>query len=147
VSDSVIAGFYAKYSFRFVRPRTAIPRAAEDGNPRTEADATWTPLLSVNHPEYPSAHAFWSTALTNAIARFFGEQRVTWTIMTSPTAVPQLVQTERTYDRLEDITREIADARVFAGLHWRDSMKDGERVGARVARHVLRYFHAGEFNH
>jgi len=143
-SDAVIAGFYAKYAFRAVRPRTAIPRAAEDGNDRTVPDATWTPLLTVNHPEYPSAHGFWSTALTNAVAAFFHTQRVSWTISTSQAAVPQLVQTQRTYAKLNDVTDEIQDARVWAGLHWRNSMKDGERLGAKVARHVLEYFGATE---
>ncbi len=143
-SDAVITGFHAKYSFRFVRPRTAIPRAAEDGNPDTEADPTWTPLLTVNHPEYPSAHAFWSTALTDVVARFFCTDEVTWTITTSQAAVPQLVQTQRTYTGLNAITKELDDARVWAGLHWRNSMKDGDKLGARVARHVLHYFRAGD---
>jgi hypothetical protein len=143
-SDAVIAGFHAKYAFRFVRPRTAIPRAAEDGNPNTVPDATWTPLLTVNHPEYPSAHAFWSTALTDAVARFFCGEEVTWTITTSQDAVPQVVQTQRTYTDLNAINRELDDARVWAGLHWRNSMKDGNKLGARVARHVLKYFDAGD---
>jgi hypothetical protein len=142
-SDAVIAGFHAKYFFRFVRPRTAIPRAAEDGNHHTDADATWAPLLTVNHPEYPSAHAFWSTALTDAVAKFFCTDEVTWTLTTSQAAVPQLVQTQRTYAELDEVTEEIDDARVWSGLHWRNSMTDGDRLGARVARHVLRYFRAG----
>jgi len=33
-SDAAIAGLEAKYFYRVWRPRTAIPRAAEDGNPR-----------------------------------------------------------------------------------------------------------------
>ena len=64
-ADAIIAGFEAKYHYRFWRPRTAIPRADSDGNERTDPDSTWTPLLTVNHPEYPSAHAFWSTALAH----------------------------------------------------------------------------------
>jgi hypothetical protein len=147
VSDAVISGFHAKYSSRFVRPRTAIPRAAEDGNRRTEADASWTPLLTVNHPEYPSAHAFWSTALTGAVASFFGDDDVPWTITTSQTAVPQLVQTERTYADLDEINDEIDDARVWAGLHWRNSMTDGRKLSAKVTRHVLRHFRAGDHCH
>lgn len=137
VSDSAIAGFFAKYFSRFVRPRTAIPRAAEDGNPDTEADATWTPLLTVNHPEYPSGHGFVSTGLTDAVAEFFGTDKVTWTLTTSQAALPQLVQTQRTYTELNDITKEIDDARVWSGLHWRSSMKDGDKLGAKVAKHVL----------
>ncbi len=139
-ADAVIAGFEAKYFFRFWRPRTAIPRAGSDGNPDTDPDPTWVPLLTVNHPEYPSAHGFISTALTDAVADFFGTNKVTWTITTSATAVPQLVQTERTYDDLNTLMREIDDARVWAGLHWRHSMRHGDQIGRKVARHVVANF-------
>ena len=139
-ADAVIAGFEAKYYYVYWRPRTAIPRADADGNPDTDADPTWTPLLTVNHPEYPSAHGFLSTALTDAVRAFFGTNNITWTIVTSKNAVPQVVQTERTYDNLSAITREIDDARVWAGLHWRNSMRDGDRLGRKIATHVVRHF-------
>jgi hypothetical protein len=139
-ADALIAGFDAKYSFRSWRPRTAIPRADTDGNPDTHPDPTWAPLLTVNHPEYPSAHGFWSTALTDAVADYFGTNAVTWTITTSTTAVPQLVHSERTYSSLNAVTREIDDARVWAGLHWRHSMRHGDKIGRKVARHVVTSF-------
>jgi hypothetical protein len=69
---------------------------------------------------------------------------VTWTINTNPAAVPQLVQTHRTYTHLNQITSEIDNARVWAGLHWRNSMKDGDKLGARVARHVLKHYFRAE---
>jgi hypothetical protein len=135
-ADANIAGFEAKYFYRFWRPRTAIPRADTDDNPDTDADPTWTPLISVNHPEYPSAHSFSSTAMTDAIARFFGTNKVTWTLTASRTAIPQLVRTERTYYDLNALMREIYDARVWAGLHWRHSMMHGGQVGRKVAKYV-----------
>jgi hypothetical protein len=140
-SDAVIAGFEAKYHFRAWRPRTAIPRADLDGNPRTDADATWVPLLLVNHPEYPSGHGFWSTAVVGAVAAFFGTTRVDWTIETSRTAVPKLVVAERRYKDLGTLLGEIGNARIWGGLHWRQAIDDGAFIGARVAAHVsLRYF-------
>jgi hypothetical protein len=140
-ADAVITGFNAKYFFRGWRPRTAIPRADTDGNPETDADPTWTPLLTVNHPEYPSAHAFWTTALTDAVARYFGTRKVTWTLVTSTTAVPQLVKSQRTYHDLTALRSEAGDARVLAGLHWRHSLEDGDQIGHAVAKRVLRdYF-------
>jgi hypothetical protein len=139
-TDALIVGFEAKCFHKGWRPRTAIPRADSDGNPDTDADPTWTPLLQVNHPEYPSAHGFISTAVTRAVRAFFATNSITWTIVTSPVAVPQLVQTERTYHNLNAITREIDDARVWAGLHWRHSMRDGDRIGRTVARHVVENF-------
>lgn len=94
----------------------------------------------MNHPENPSAHGFWSTAVTDSVAAFFGTNKVAWTIVTSKSAVPQVVQTERTYDSLNALTREIDDARVWAGLHWRHSMRHGDQIGRKVASHVVQNF-------
>lgn len=140
VSDATIAGFEAKYYYRAWRPRTAIPQADRDGNPDTDPDPAWTPLLKVNHPEYPSGHAFWSTALTDAVAAFFGTNKVAWTIVTPRTLVPDVVKTERSYGDLNALMREIDDARVWAGLHWRHTMRRGAQVGRKVAAHVVSRF-------
>jgi hypothetical protein len=139
-ADANIAGFEAKYFYRAWRPRTAIPHADKDGNPDTEPDPTWAPLISVNHPEYPSAHSFSSTALTDAAARFFGTTKIKWTFTASKVAAPQLVKTERTYKDVNTLMREIYDARVWAGLHWRHSLLHGAQIGRKVAKHVCDNF-------
>jgi hypothetical protein len=140
-ADAFIAGFNAKYFFRSWRPRTAIPRADTDGNPDTDPDPGWTPLLTVNHPEYPSAHGFSSNAILEAVAKYFHTYKVTWMLKTSKKAVPQLIQTERTFHDLRDISKQLDDARVWAGLHWRHSMHDGDQIGREVARRVfVNYF-------
>jgi len=139
-ADALIAGFEAKYFYRFWRPRTAIPQADTDGNPDTDPDPTWEPLLTVNHPEYPSAHSFWSTALLEVVADYFGTNKVTWTIATSTSAVPQLGKAERTYHDLNAIGREIYSARVWAGLHWRHSTRHGAQIGRKVAKYVVENF-------
>jgi hypothetical protein len=138
VADAIIVGFESKYHYVTWRPRTAIPRADVDGNPDTEADPLWRPLLLVNHPEYPSGHGFWSTALTDAVAAFFGTERVTWTLSASKAAVPALVVSDRTYDSLQTLMRGVEDARVHGGLHWRRSMRHGAEIGHRVAAQVTR---------
>lgn len=148
-ADANIAGFEAKYFYTAWRPRTAIPRADTDGNADTFADPSWKPLFSVNHPEYPSAHTYSSTAITDSIARFFGTNKVTWrlrggmlgeSVKPNCTAaipiLPALVPTDRTYDDLNRLMREIYDARVWAGLHWRHSMMNGAQVGRQIAQHV-----------
>ena len=139
-ADAIIVGFEAKYHYAAWRPRTAIPRADTDDNPDTDADPTWRPLLTVNHPEYPSGHGFWSTAVTDAVAKFFRSNRVTWTIVTSKVAVPALVETERTYTHLNTLTREIGNARIWGGLHWRHAITHGEQIGRRVAAHVSKHY-------
>ena len=136
-SDSLIAGFAAKYYYRSWRPRTAIPLADLDGNPNTDADPTWTPLLTVNHPEYPSGHSFYTTAVTDAVAAYFGTNKVTWTVTAT---APQAVLKERTYKDVNALMREVDNARIWAGLHWRHSMRHGAQVGRKVAQHVTRNY-------
>jgi hypothetical protein len=138
-ADANIAGFEAKYFYRFWRPRTAIPRADTDGNPDTDPEP-WIPLISVNHPEYPSAHSYSSTAITDTIARFFGTNKVRWSLTADKAAAPRLVRTERTYNDLNALMREIYDARVWAGLHWRHSMMHGAQIGRKVAKYVCDNF-------
>ena len=118
-ADAIIARFEAKYFYTAWRPRTAIPLADVDDNPDTLGDPSWRPLLTVNHPEYPSGHGFWSTAVLDSVAAFFGTNKVTWTMVTSTVAVPRLVQGERTYRDLNAMMREIGNSRVWAGLHSR----------------------------
>ena len=135
--DAAIAGFAAKYHYRAWRPRTAIPLAETDGNAATAADPAWTPLLSVNHPEYPSGHSFLVGALTEAMRTFFGTGQVQVALSASKAAVPQIVKETRTYAGVADIVSEVDNARVWGGLHYRHSMNDGTAQGTAVARHVL----------
>jgi hypothetical protein len=139
-ADAGIAGFHAKYYYQSWRPRAAIPQADADGNPDTAADSSWTPLLRVNHPEYPSGHSFISTAQADTVARFFGTSKLTWTLTASRAAIPQLVKVERTYTDLNVMLEEIYNSRVWAGLHWRHAMQHGADVGRRLAQNVCDNF-------
>ena len=134
-SDAMIACFDAKYHYLSWRPLHAIPRADTDGNPRTEPDATWQPLRPTpNHPEYPSAHACHTTAITVALESFFGTSAV-------PFSLDSLVTGDaRHYDRLKDVVREVNNARVWAGFHFRNSDQEGSALGRRVGRFVVRNF-------
>ena len=138
MTDTAIAGLEAKYHYRFWRPRTAIPRAAEDDNPKTLPDPAWTPLISVNHPEYPSGHGFITGAVVAVLTAFFGtDQLPQWTIETSKTAVPKLVQTQRSYPNLGAMAADVNNARVWSGLHYRFSTTAGNALGARVAQQAI----------
>ncbi len=56
--DTTIAVMDTKYTFTFWRPRDAIHAGDTDGNIRTTADPTWTPLTYIGvHPDYVSQHA------------------------------------------------------------------------------------------
>jgi hypothetical protein len=85
-ADARIACSDAKYAFNFWRPVTAIQRADEDGNPETEADPGWIPLIDTpNHPEYVSAHTTLSTAMATVLRLLFDDDPGVAFTTTSPT--------------------------------------------------------------
>jgi hypothetical protein len=52
MADAAIACWDAKYYYEFWRPITAITLADLDGNPATDVDPSWTPLLGIT-PSHP----------------------------------------------------------------------------------------------
>jgi hypothetical protein len=134
-SDAMIACFDAKYHYLSWRPLHAIQRADADGNPRTQEDPTWQPLRPTpNHPEYPSAHACHTTAITVALEGFFGTSAVSFSLDSLATGET------RHYDRLKDVVQEVNRARVWAGFHFRNSDQEGSTLGRKVGRYVARNF-------
>jgi len=134
-ADGLIACFDAKYHYLFWRPVHAIQRADTDGNPGTESDASWAPLLGTpNHPEYPSAHACASTALVRGLAEFFGTQEVAFSLDSMVT------HTTHYYQRFKDVVPEIANARIWGGIHFRDATDDGAKIGRKVADWMVERF-------
>jgi hypothetical protein len=130
--DAMIACFDAKYHYWFWRPYQAIPRADTDGNPNTEADSTWQPLgATPNFPEYPSAHACHSGAVTRALRSFFGTDKVHFSLDS------RITGTTRDYNRLSDVVKDVNRARVLVGFHFFSSDQAGAALGRKVAKYDL----------
>jgi PAP2 superfamily len=142
LADTIQSGMAAKYHYNYWRPIHSIPRADLDPNSATTADTTWTPLLNVNHPEYPAGHGFTGAgALVESVRAFFRTDAVSWTLDT--VGVTGLTQTTRSYTSLTALARDIMDARVYAGLHYRFSVEAGRVQGDRIVDHV----NANHFRH
>jgi len=140
-ADGLIGCFDAKYHYLFWRPVHAIARADTDGNPATEpADPTWQPFAPTpNHPEYPSAHACVSYAAYETLRAFFdGDASIT--IDTFVPAGGPVSTSPRTYAKFHHIEKEIVDARVLGGMHFRHSSLHGAQLGRKVARNLVRNF-------
>ncbi len=131
-ADAAIACWDAKFTYVAWRPVHAIQRADTDGNPATEAEPSWQPLLNVNHPDYTSGHSCVSTAVTTALRTYFHRNRVTFTVSSTVTG------TTRTYGSFSAALAEVTEARILAGLHFRYAMRDGSRLGEQVAGWNLR---------
>ncbi len=136
-SDAVIGAWDAKLHYSFWRPITAIRLADTDGNARTTADPTWTPLLTTPpFPDYVSAHTVVMGSVTTALGRL---ERTGHVDLNLPSAVTGTV---RHYETGEQLRADGIGARVWAGIHFRNSDEVGDRMGARlgawIGSHYLR---------
>jgi hypothetical protein len=140
-ADASIACFDSKYRYLYWRPYTAIRNADIDGNPATEADGNWLPLLNTpNHPEYPGAHGCITGALAEVIARALHTRRIDATIWGATNGGTTLTAS-RHFETVKDLDRELVNARVWVGFHYRNSTIAGIKLGRAVAHWTLqRYF-------
>ena len=130
-ADALINTWNDKYHWNFWRPITAIRKADIDGNPATLRDATWKPLSDpsvtdpgiiglgpptlLTGPPYPE-HPSGATAYASA-----GEQRL--------------------FHRFSDLTNEVLEARIWAGIHFRNA----DVQAANLGREVVDYVHTHQF--
>ena len=134
-ADAVIATWDAKFTYHQWRPVTAIRAAADDGNPATDPDPDWTPLLTTPpYPDYVSAASTIAGAAETILAAVFGHRPGQFSL-TSP-GLPGVV---RTYRSFSAAASEDVDARVWSGIHWRTSDRTGRALGQRVGRYALRH--------
>jgi PAP2 superfamily len=133
LADAITACWDSKYRYIFWRPVTAIRAGAAPGDP----DADWRPLLdsltgTPPHPEYPSAHSTYSGAAAFILAAAFGEN-------TAFSLTSEIRPGTRSYASFSEAIAEIADARVFGGIHLRSSCARGNSLGRAVADYVSRH--------
>jgi hypothetical protein len=146
-ADAGIGCWHEKYRWSFWRPIAAIRAADTDGNPATTADPGWLPLFDPStpiaagaplvtppFPDNPSGHTCATGAIVTALQYFFGRDRVPLTLHSNESG------TTRHFDRLSAILREVIDARVWAGIHFRTADLEGAQLGRTVARYERRHY-------
>jgi hypothetical protein len=132
MDDALIAVFDAKYTYGFWRPVTAIRNGDADGNDATLVEPGWTSLIDAPlHPEYPSGHAILAGALASVLQA--EGANLPPLVATSPTA-PGVTRRWATPD---DFVREITNARVWAGIHFRTSVEVAEQMGRQIGRQAV----------
>jgi hypothetical protein len=136
-ADAFVAVFDAKYAHNFWRPITAIRNGDIDGNDATSLDPEWLPLVDTPlHPEYPCAHCISAGAIGEVLEAQFGKGDVPTITMTSPTA-PGV--THR-WTRISDYVQEVDNARVWGGIHYRNSTQVGEAMGRKIGALAVQNF-------
>ena len=132
MDDALIAVFDAKYAFNFWRPVTAIRNAEGDAR-----DPGWTPFIDTPmHPEYPCAHCIVSASLGAVLQAEIGAGPAPKLSSSSSTAGGAV----RTWNTVGDFTQEVAVARIYDGVHYRNSTEVGTAMGQKVGELVVKSF-------
>lgn len=129
MDDALTAVFDAKYHYKFWRPVTAIRNGDQDGNDETARDAAWLPFIDTPmHPEYPCAHCILSATVGTILEAEADGQ-----------PLPELSTTSYTFEGVtrrwqttDEFIREVGNARIYGGVHYRTSTEVGAAMGRQV---------------
>jgi hypothetical protein len=110
------------------RPATSIPLADFDGNPATDPDPDWLPLVTTpSHPEYPAGHPAQNGAAATVLLSHFDDAQ-TFTLSTG--------QTSRVYISIGQARVDGNNARIWGGMHYPSTIVISDGVGQAIADYV-----------
>ena len=137
MDDGLMAVFDAKYTYNFWRPVTAIRNGDADGNGAPERDPSWTPFIDTPmHPEYPCAHCIVAGSLGAVLRAELGSGPVPNLSAASYTAGGAV----RTWKTVDDFVQEVAVARIYDGVHYRNSTEVGTAMGKQIGELAVKSF-------
>jgi hypothetical protein len=151
-ADAATVCWNNKYYFKFWRPMAAIREADTDGNPATIAEPNWEPLFSSAtptlpalvtppFPDYPSGHGCLSGAVLDAMADFFGTDKPEGGLtVVSDRTLSGVTIAPRKFARFSQVRKEIIDARVWGGIHFRTADVHGTVIGKKVAYWLEKHY-------
>ena len=130
MADGFVAGFDAKYRFRFWRPETAI-RAAQSEHGVAGDDTNWRPfLITPPVPDYPSTHTVLGWAAAEVLIELFGDRME---YAADSLTLPGVI---RHYKGFSEAAEENGQSRLYAGIHFSHAIRDGRRQGRSIGRAV-----------
>jgi hypothetical protein len=146
MADAAIGCWNDKYYWKFWRPLDAIRNGDDDGNRQTDGDPSWLPLFdpstptvpaltTPNFPDHPSGHSCLTGSVVNNLEEFFGTDKID--VQIKSTRFPGYT---RDFDRLSDVAKEVVDARVWGGIHFRTADEQGVGLGKKVARWESKHY-------
>jgi hypothetical protein len=135
MDDALIAVFDAKYHHGFWRPATAIRNGDSDGHHATERDASWASLIDAPmHPEFPSGHSILAATVATVVKAETSAGAMPLLSTSSPTAKGAT----RQWSNVDDFVREVSNARVWGGIHFRSATDTGEAMGRQIGELAAR---------
>ena len=132
MADAGVVCWDTKYAYNWWRPVTAIRAGEKDGNPATEPDSNWWPLINTPpFPEHTSGHSTFSGAAAAVLAELSGSDEFQFTTVSD--GLPGVV---RRFRRFSDAAREAGLSRIYGGIHFPSANEGGLESGRKVGTFV-----------
>jgi len=150
MADAFICAWTTKQQFNFWRPFHAIRRGPEDGNILTDPDPNWTSYFSrgninaaqhPNYPDYTSGANNLTGSMTRMLELFFDTDKVEFDVYAAAPTVPldpTIDPDPRHYTKFSDLAKDVIDARVYLGIHYRFADTEARSQGRRVANYTFK---------
>jgi len=133
LADSGIISWECKYRYNLWRPIHAIQLADQFPQSKKYVNKKWEPLLeSPPHPEYVSAHSFFSGTASTILSKICGNDNYNFTVRSD-----QFPNKKRKFNSFSSCAKEVALSRLYGGIHFRFSNDEGLNSGIRLG---LYYF-------
>jgi PAP2 superfamily len=148
LADAFISSFEAKFAYHFWRPWTAIQNAAAIGAPELQ-DLTWLSLIPTPpHPEYPANHAVQSGAVVSVLKHFYGPNIPPVTLTCEGASCrPDICPAAVTAGHLDDFKELFGLARIYGGIHYRNTIVVSWAQGEAIAQNVIDNFYVRRGHH
>jgi hypothetical protein len=123
LGDSFITAWSQKYEELLLRPVTYINRYIS---------RSWRSyLVTPQFPEYPSGHSVVSSAASDMLTALFGVTMFTDRTHQADTGVV------RSFLSFEQAADEAAVSRLYGGIHYRNAIENGKRMGRCITERTL----------
>ena len=135
IHDAQETSFTTKFTYGRWRPVTAIQRADEDGNPLTDPDPDWMPLLvTPPYPTYSGNAACLSAAGARTLQLVFGTDAIPFSV--TWVGVAPNPDVTRDYDGFWQLAEESARSRIYGGIHFQSDSDASQSACPKVAEYV-----------
>ncbi len=124
LAEGFLSSWQTKYETNVVRPETMI---------NTYLDPAWEPMLQTPpFPEYTSGHSVISTAAATVLTEQFGERFAFTDSTEMEYGLPA-----RSFTSFMQAADEAAISRLYAGIHYRQAITEGQKQGRQVGDYVV----------
>ena len=124
------------------RTPTRAGRRCSIRSPPVATAAIGPALITPPYPDHVSGATAYASASMHAFTSFFGTDKMHASISRAAGSRPTRRAEQRIFTRFSDVTDEVLEARIWAGIHFRTADVQAAELGREVERYIHKHLFA-----